>query len=112
MFDIIVIFITAGLIISTNSSVARSWPDSGRIKKDLNKLFIYHIFFTCVFTFYIISFGGDSLSFWNFHLQQVNITSGNMFDYYGIGSTFVLFLDYIPSRIFRLSYFTGNFLYG
>jgi hypothetical protein len=112
MFDIIVILIVAGLIISSNSSAARSYSNSKRIKRDLNNLFFYHIFFTCVFTFYIKSFGGDSQSYWNFHLQQVDITSGNMFDYYGIGSTFILFLDYIPSRIFKLSYFTGNFLYG
>jgi hypothetical protein len=112
MLDILVISLISWWVMSSNSSFVRSYPNSSKLKKELNALFIYHFFFVCFFTYYIINFGGDSLAYWNFEMQQIHVTSDNMFDYYGISTTFLLFLNYIPSKILGLSYFTGNFLYG
>src|SRR4051794_31727214 len=112
MLDAVVILIFSWWIISTNSSFVKSYPNSSKLKKELNILFIYHFLFVGFFTFYILNYGGDSWAYWNYEMQQIHVTSDNMFDYYGISTTFLLFLNYIPSKILGLSYFTGNFLYG
>lgn len=46
-------------------------------------------------------------------MQQV-IVKGDVswFSYYGQGTTFILWLTYIPSQLMGLSYLTGNILFG
>jgi hypothetical protein len=55
---------------------------------------------------------GDAIGYWDFGLEQISVHSENMRDYFGVGTIFLLFLDFIPVKILGLSFVTGNFLYG
>ncbi|MCR9014854.1 hypothetical protein [Aquiflexum gelatinilyticum] len=79
----------------------------------LNYLLFYHLFFSFFFTYYILNFGGDSQGYWRFTMQQVMIRGEvTWYSYFGDGTTFILWLCYIPSQIMGLSYLTGNILFG
>ncbi len=65
------------------------------------------------FTWYILTFGGDSQGYWRFTMQQVLIKGEISWGrYFGTSTTFILWLTYIPSRVLGLSYLTGNILFG
>jgi hypothetical protein len=55
---------------------------------------------------------GDAIGYWTFGFQQVVETSDRMSDYLGVGTTFLLWLNFIPVKIMGLSFFTGNILYA
>jgi hypothetical protein len=79
----------------------------------LHYLLFYHLFFSLVFTWYILNFGGDSYGYWKFGMQQVVIKGDvTWMSYFGDGTKFILWLCYIPSQILGLSYTTGNILFG
>ncbi|WBL41298.1 hypothetical protein PBT90_11075 [Algoriphagus halophytocola] len=79
----------------------------------LHYLLAYHIFFSFFFTWYIINYGGDSQGYWKLGMEQVLIKGEvTWFSYFGEGTTFILWLCYIPSQLMGLSYLTGNILFG
>ncbi|MCH6202097.1 hypothetical protein MMU07_21145 [Aquiflexum sp. LQ15W] len=79
----------------------------------LHYLLFYHVFFSIFFTWYILNFGGDSQGYWRFGMEQVMLKGDiSWFSYFGDGTTFILWLCYIPSQLMGLSYITGNILFG
>ncbi|WP_373399081.1 hypothetical protein V8V91_05025 [Algoriphagus halophilus] len=60
-----------------------------------------------------MNYGGDSQGYWKFGMEQVIVRGDETwFSYFGEGTTFILWLCYIPSQIMGLSYVTGNILFG
>ncbi|MBN7800193.1 hypothetical protein J0A67_04935 [Algoriphagus aestuariicola] len=79
----------------------------------LQYLLAYHLFFSLFFTWYILNFGGDSQGYWRFGMEQVLIKGEKTwFSYFGEGTTFILWICYIPSQLLGLSYVTGNIIFG
>lgn len=111
MFDFFVIVFVISAVILGNNSTAIKHHFPASLKNQLNYLFFFHLLFISLFTYYIQTFGGDSKAYWNFLLPQSKFNK-NWFDYYGYGTDFMLFVCYIPSQVFKLSFFTGNFLFG
>lgn len=70
------------------------------------------MFFSLFYGWYIMNFGGDSRGYWLFTMEQVKIPDPSWMKYFGEGTTFILWLTYIPSKILGLSYHTGNLLFG
>lgn len=113
MLDALIIILLYGLLYSSNGNFARRHKLSNRYATHLNYLLLYHIFFTLAYTAYILNFGGDSTGYWRYNLEQIKIRGDvTWWAYFGTGTTFPLFLNYFPSRILGLGYFTGNALYG
>jgi hypothetical protein len=113
LLDFIVILIVVLVLLSSNSTMAKKFGLSHNYELHLHYLLFYHVFFSVFFTWYIINFGGDSRGYWLMSMEQV-VMRGNVtwFSYFGEGTTFILWLCYIPSKIFGLSYLTGNILFG
>jgi len=84
---------------------------SRKDKKILTWLFFYHFTVAGVFHFYTSSFGGDALYYWsepkNMSLMEVVglIKRGS-----ATGSIYLI--NYVPSKLLQLSFFTGNMLYA
>lgn len=45
-------------------------------------------------------------------MQQVEVNYTSWFEFFGTSTTFILWLNYYPSKIMGLEYLTGNILYG
>lgn len=74
----------------------------------LIKLFLYHILFGVYFCFFI---QGDAIGYW----EQAKYMTNNDFFYSlteGQGTLFIYSLNYFPSKILNLSYFTGTMIYN
>ncbi|WP_243431417.1 hypothetical protein [Algoriphagus lutimaris] len=100
-------------MVNTNSSMAKRFGLPYKYELHLHYLLAYHIFFSLFFTWYIINYGGDSQGYWKFGMEQVLIRGDETwFSYFGEGTTFILWLCYIPSQLMGLSYVTGNILFG
>lgn len=113
MLDLFIIIVVILALVNSNASFAKRFGLSNRNELHLHYLLIYHLFFSLFFTWYILNFGGDSQGYWRFGMQQVLIKGEETwFSYFGEGTTFILWLCYIPSQIFGLSYLTGNILFG
>lgn len=78
----------------------------------LHFLLVYHILFSIFFTWYILNSGGDSYGYWFYLMQQVRVDYSTWGEFFGTSTTFILWLNYFPSKIFGLGYLTGNILYG
>ena len=79
----------------------------------LHYLLFYHLIFSVYYTWYVINFGGDSLGYWLIStMEQVKIKDPSWMKYFGEGTTFIIWLTFIPSKILGLSYITGNILFG
>jgi hypothetical protein len=113
LLDIIIVVGFLVALVNTNSSISKRFGLPAKYELHLNYLLFYHLFFSLFFTYYILNFGGDSYGYWKFAMQQV-IVKGDVswFSYFGGGTTFILWLCYIPSQILGLSYLTGNILFG
>lgn len=74
-------------------------------------LFGYHLLFSVVFHHYILRHGGDSVGYWNLSADASQGAVGWM-EHWGLGTFFVQWLNYIPSRLLGLSYAGGNLLYA
>lgn len=111
MLDILVILVVIIALANSNRTMAVGLPF--RYELHLHYLLAYHIFFSVFFTWYILNFGGDSQGYWKFGMEQVIIKGEKTwFSYFGEGTTFILWLCYIPSQLMGLSYITGNVLFG
>jgi len=87
---------------------------SGFSRKDnkiLNLLFFYHFAVAIIFHFYISSFGGDALYYWS---EPKNMSLGEVIALLKRGSATgsIYLINFIPSKLLQLSFFTGNMLYA
>lgn len=80
-------------------------------RKFLTQLFFYHILVAVAFHFYISINGGDALYYWNF---PKTATLQDIFDVIDQGSAsgIIYLINYVPSKILGLSFFTGNMMYS
>lgn len=74
-------------------------------------LFAYHLLFSLIFHHYILEYGGDSVGYWNINADD---TQGAVtwMEHWGLGTFFVQWINYLPSRVMGLSYGSGNLLYA
>lgn len=113
MLDIIIIVALIIALVNSNSSMAKKLGLPYKYELHLHYLLFYHLFFSLFFTWYIINYGGDSQGYWRFGMEQVMLKGDvTWFSYFGEGTTFILWMCYIPSKILGLSYLTGNILFG
>ncbi|TDX00044.1 hypothetical protein [Dinghuibacter silviterrae] len=110
MLDLLVIVILLSLVVMTNRRLAyaNETIHAKWLEQNLNRLLAYHTAFSFLFPL----LPGDASGYWGFTLQQVTVHSNNMFDYFGLGTPFLLFLDFIPVKVMGLSFLTGNIMYG
>lgn len=79
----------------------------------LDQLFFYHMFMSFVFFNYITINGGDAQGYWRiakimeFEQLWMTIISGN-----ATASHYLFLINYIPSNLLNLSFFSGCILYG
>jgi len=113
VLDLIVILLLTIALVNTNASMSKRFGLPHKYTFQLHYLLAYHIFFSVFFTWYILNFGGDSHGYWKFGMEQVLIKGEKSWSvYFGEGTTFILWLCYIPSQLMGLSYLTGNILFG
>ena len=80
-------------------------------KRVLNFLFWYHIAMAFVFHFYVSGNGGDALHYWEAPLN--NSFSSIIELVKRKSATGVMYLiNYFPSKVLGLSFFTGNIIYA
>lgn len=110
MLDVFVILVLSVWIIHSNRVIAARYgpQHASFLNRSWNYLFVYHLVFSCLFPL----LPGDAIGYWNFGFQQLQIRSDRMMDYFGVGTVFLLFLDFIPVKVLGLSFLTGNILYG
>lgn len=102
-FIIILIFVLGYLFI-------QSFKDklSEENLNTLKKLFLFHLLFGAYFCFFVL---GDASGYW----RQAKFMSYNDFIYslvHDQGTYFIYALNYYPSNILDLSYFTGTMIYS
>ncbi len=112
MLDILVILFVSFLVLSGNKRLAKKTFNKAYFKKSFDYLFFYHLLFCLIFTVYILKIGGDSFAYWQLNKNQSGVSSDKWFDYFGTGTLFIQFLNFIPAKVLGLSYYTGNFLYA
>lgn len=79
----------------------------------LDQLFFYHMIMSFIFFLYISFDGGDATNYWFFprkyefdQLWEI-LSSGK-----GSPSYYLYFLNYFPSKVLNLEFFTGCIIYG
>ncbi|AEL27425.1 hypothetical protein Cycma_3713 [Cyclobacterium marinum DSM 745] len=112
MIDIFIILLLLTLIYKSNITFSQKYRIPNKYLYHLHYLLAYHVFFSLFYGWYIINFGGDSRGYWLFTMEQVKIADPTWMKYFGEGTTFILWLTYIPSKVLGLSYHTGNLLFG
>jgi hypothetical protein len=80
-------------------------------KRILNQLFFYHFAIAIAFHFYIYNFGGDASYYWDAP-KTMSLTTIVDLVKTGSASGVIYLINYIPSNVFQLSFFTGNMLYA
>jgi hypothetical protein len=79
-------------------------------KSVLDKLFFYHFFLGIAFHFFIVSNGGDATLYWEFPKLNSFDTVIDVIKS-GSASGYIFLINYFPSKILNLSFFTGNMIY-
>jgi len=111
MIDISIILILLFLLFRSNYSLLKTNEIDYYQYFFLQVLGIYHLLFSVLFTFYILSNGGDAMSYW----ELKRFSTSNIQDWKGIWGTGTYFIEsiiYIPSKILGLHFFTGNFMFS
>ncbi|NNM23635.1 MAG: hypothetical protein HKO54_08770 [Flavobacteriaceae bacterium] len=82
-----------------------------RERRFLDRLFAFHFFIAVVFHFYISKFGGDAVYYWD---APKNIPLATIWDMVNSlkASGVIYLLNYFPSTVLELSFFTGNMIYA
>ncbi len=113
MLDILVIALIILALVNSNASMAKRFGLPKKYELHLHYLLAYHIFFSFFFTWYILNYGGDSQGYWRLGMEQA-VVRGEItwMSYFGESTWFILWLCYIPSKVFGLSYITGNIMFG
>jgi hypothetical protein len=110
--DIVFISICLIALVNSNQSIVYKSGLPSKYVAQLNLLLIYHIGFSLIFTWYILTAGGDSHGYWTYMMQQVPIHYETMHEFFGTSTTFILWLNFYPSKVLGLEYLTGNILYS
>ncbi len=108
------LFILSPLIIWifwTNGQLAKRENYSQLESWFLQGLFAYHLCFAFIFHYYIQTHGGDALRYWNLS-AEIPIVANGWMDYWGSGTMFIQWINYIPSRVLGLQLISGNILYS
>ncbi|WP_186989016.1 hypothetical protein [Constantimarinum furrinae] len=79
--------------------------------KTLNLLWAYHLVICVAFYFYVLANGGDAITYWTEFEVNPNMTMADYFSL-GFGTYFMYVLNYIPSKLFELSFLTGSVAYA
>lgn len=79
--------------------------------KFLNKLFVFHFAVAIAFNFLVASGGGDAIVYWNFPKQESLSAVMEVIER-GSASGVIYFINYVPSHVLDLSFFTGNMMYA
>ncbi|MBL4663865.1 MAG: hypothetical protein JKY22_10030 [Flavobacteriaceae bacterium] len=82
-----------------------------RDKKFLNQLFFFHFTVAIVFNFLVANGGGDAIVYWNYPKYN-DIDAVMEVIQRGSASGVVYLINYLPSHILELSFFTGNMGYA
>ncbi|MEM7084656.1 MAG: hypothetical protein AAF489_00650 [Bacteroidota bacterium] len=90
-----------------NFSKGASKPE----KKILNQLFFFHFGIAIIFHFYISSFGGDAVHYWDAPKEMSLEAIMNVVNR-GSATGLMYLINYIPSHLLQLSFFTGNMMYA
>lgn len=112
MLDVIIIVALLIALVNSNTSMAKKFGLPFKYELHLHYLLFYHFFFSLLFTWYILNFGGDSVGYWRFGMEQVRVVDPTWMTYFGSSTTFILWLCYFPSQILGIQYITGNILFG
>ncbi|MCH6202093.1 hypothetical protein MMU07_21125 [Aquiflexum sp. LQ15W] len=77
----------------------------------LQVLCVYHFLFAIVFHHYLLKNGGDAIRYWDLtaDLSQKASTWG---EYWGRGTFFLQWFNFLPSKVFGLGFLFGNVLYA
>jgi hypothetical protein len=80
-------------------------------RRILNQLFFYHFGIAIAFHFYINNYGGDATHYWEAPKSMplnmiIELVKG------GSASAVIYLINYIPSNLMGLSFFTGNMIYA
>lgn len=70
-------------------------------------LFVYHVSFSFLFTWYLGQYGGDAIAYWGLRTEVVEQPE-RWFSHWGTRSYFIQWLNYIPSYILGLPMWLGN----
>lgn len=80
-------------------------------KRHINYLYLYHLIITLVFYFFINIYGGDAQHYWEApKIIPLNELVDMVSRHYATG--IIYFINYIPSKVLSLSFFTGNLIYS
>lgn len=80
-------------------------------RKFINKLFFFHFSVAIAFNYLVANGGGDAIVYWNF--PKVSEMSAVMdIIERGSASGVVYLINYFPSHVLELSFFTGNMAYA
>lgn len=75
-------------------------------------LLFYHLLISIFFSLYIIDVGGDALAYWSLSTNVMPMPSDQWNDYFGLSTSFIQWLNFIPAKVLGFSFLTGNILYG
>ncbi len=74
-------------------------------------LFIYHLIFSLIFYAYIMENGGDALGYWNLQ-ADTSQQAETWMQHWGLGTFFIQWINYIPTKLLGIPFWLGNILYG
>ncbi len=72
---------------------------------------IYHVVMSFLGMGYIFAFGGDSIAYWRLS-ADVSQQASTWMEHWGYNTFFIQWLNYVPSRVLGLNYFTGSLIYS
>tara|TARA_B100001765_G_scaffold169425_1_gene112402 strand:- start:1413 stop:2504 length:1092 start_codon:yes stop_codon:yes gene_type:complete len=80
----------------------------------LNNLFLYHLLFSIIFHFVIVTQGGDPTNYWfktyEFRFYDFETTLDLFLN--GSPTGTILLFNYLPAKILGISFFVGNIMYA
>lgn len=112
MLDIIILAACLAALVNSNQTIVAKHGLPPKYVNKLHLLLFYHILFSGLFTAYILNAGGDSYGYWKYLMQQVPVHYMTMSEFFGTSTTFILWMNFYPSKVLGLEYITGNILYG
>ncbi|MFD2202434.1 hypothetical protein [Shivajiella indica] len=74
-------------------------------------LLLYHLAFAVIFTWYLNTYGGDAIRYWNLTAETGHHPQSWM-DHWGTRSFFIQWLNYFPAKILGLPFWLGNLCYA
>jgi len=80
-------------------------------RKFINKLFFFHFSVAITFNYLVANGGGDAIVYWNFPKVSEMSAVMDVIER-GSASGVVYLINYFPSHVLELSFFTGNMAYA